>query len=367
MVISLNQILMNKTFLALIISLIASIAIAFLMYSAGVEPSLVKVLFVVSTTANFFVIWIFLEFVIYRDLVSLTELLLSFLKGDKSKDLKTKSLNLKVSKKIHENLCVLQKRKENEIAQLIERANFRSQFIADISHELKTPIFTAQGYIHTLLDGAMEDEEVRYKFLQKSARSLDFLDKLVRDLLELSQIETGNIVLMCDHFDIIPLVDEIIEDFEQQADKTEVSIKRSKKPPESIVYADYVRIRQVMQNLISNAIKYNIEGGKIRIKIIESIDNVEIRVADTGIGIPAPDLPKIFTRFYRVDKSRTKIRKKTSNGLGLAIVKHLLDSHNSSIQVKSKVGKGSVFSFSLQKDKLKLDGKRPQIEALDII
>ena len=358
---------MNKNLLALIASLITSIVITFLMYSAGVDQSILKVMFGIASIVNFFVIWFVFEFVIYRDLLSFKEILLNFLRGVKAKDNPDHSFNLKITKQLNKNLIILQKRKEKEIDFLLKRADFRSQFIADISHELKTPIFSAQGYIHTLLDGAMEDEEVRYKFLEKSARSLDFLDKLVRDLLELSQIETGSIVLMYDHFDLVQLVDEIIDDFEQQAIKVKVSIKRSKRPPESIVYADYLRIRQVMQNLVSNAIKYNSEGGKIRIKLIESVDSVEVSVADTGIGIPKSDYSRIFSRFYRVDKSRTKIRKRTSNGLGLAIVKHLLESHNSSVQVKSEIGKGSVFSFSLQKDKPKTDGQRPQTEELDII
>jgi len=294
--------------------------------------------------------------VVFRDATNIKELIASYLRGIRTNDLPETGLNLKISKHINRDLRFLQKRKEKEIAELHKKSDFRSQFIADISHELKTPIFAAQGYVHTLLDGALEDKEVRYKFLKKSANSLDFLDKLVTDLLELSQIEAGNIVLMYDHFDLVKLVDEVMDDFEQQAIKAEISIKRAKRPLESIVYADFIRIRQVLQNLVSNAIKYNNAGGKLRIKIIDNGERVLVKIADTGVGIPEEDLPQIFKRFYRVDKSRTKIKNSSSNGLGLSIVKHLLEIHNSSIQVKSEIGKGSVFSFYLQKDKPQLNG-----------
>lgn len=337
------------------------------MYSAGITKNWALIVFGVSAVVNFITIWVAFEFVVFRDATNIKELIASYLRGIRTNDIPETGFNLKISKYINKDLRFLQKRKEKEIAELHKKSDFRSQFIADISHELKTPIFAAQGYVHTLLDGALEDKEVRYKFLKKSANSLDFLDKLVSDLLELSQIEAGNIVLMYDHFDLVKLVDEVIDDFERQAIKAEISIKRAKKPPESIVYADFIRIRQVLQNLISNAIKYNNAGGKLRIKIIDNGERVLVKIADTGVGIPKEDLPQIFKRFYRVDKSRTKIKNSSSNGLGLSIVKHLLEIHNSSIQVKSEISKGSVFSFYLQKDKPQLNGQRTKTEELDII
>lgn len=359
--------LMNKIFLTFLIASISSITIVLLLFSASVSANILIIVFGVSFIVVLITVWVALEFVVFRDALQLKDLLSYFLRGIKSDTISKMGFNLKISKRIDRDLRLLQNRKEKEIALLHERADFRSQFIADISHELKTPIFAAQGYVYTLLDGAVDDKEVRYKFLKKSANSLDFLDKLVRDLLELSQIETRSIVLMEDHFDLVKLVDEVIDDFEQQAIKAEIELKRSKKPPESIVYADYMRIRQVLQNLISNAIKYNKVGGKIKVNISDQNDRVEVKVSDTGVGIPEEDLSQIFKRFYRVDKSRTKIKNKASNGLGLAIVKHLLETHNTSIQVKSKIGKGSIFSFSLQKDKPPLNGKRTQTEELDII
>ncbi len=355
---------MNKVVIVLSVSLLVAVLATFLLYSAGYSGKLLFLIFSSTFGLNVLVFWITLEYIILRDAFFLRDNISSYLQSGKPVNT-TSGFNLQVSKKIHRDFTLLQQRHKKEIDRLNKRAEFRTQFIADISHELKTPIFAAQGYVHTLLDGALDDEEVRYKFLKKSANSLDMLDKLVKDLLELSQIETGNIVLMYDHFDVVKLVDEVLDDFEHNARKVSVSLKRTKQPTEAIVYADYMRIRQVLQNLVSNAVKYNHQGGKVRVKLIDQPETVEIQVADTGIGIPEEDLPKVFNRFYRVDKSRTKLKKRTSSGLGLAIVKHLLESHQSSIMLKSKIGKGSVFSFTLQKDKVHEQAGKPN--ELDII
>lgn len=358
---------MNKSSLILLISIVSSLAITGLLYSAGMAQRLVVLMLIASSVIIYSVTWIVIEFVIFRDAVKLRELMSMLLKGSRTKDLPKVRYNLKLTGTVGRDIRLLQKRKENEIDKLHEMANFRTQFIADISHELKTPIFAAQGYVHTLLDGAMEDKEVRLKFLKKSAKSLDHLDRMVHDLLELSQIETGNVVMMYDHFDIVQLTDEVIDDLEQSALKSEITVRRNKTPREAIVYADFIRIKQVMQNLVSNAIKYNVDGGKVTIKIEDLSDKVLISVIDTGTGIPQEDISKIFNRFYRVDKSRTKTRNRASNGLGLSIVKHLLESHNTKVEVESEIGKGSVFTFSLPKDKTAFHVTKAKSEELDII
>lgn len=357
---------MNKNVLVLLISIISSLAITGLLYSAGLAQQLVVLMLIVSGVIIYLVTWVVLEFAVFRDAIKLRELMSMLLKGTRTRDIPKVKYNLKLTGIVGRDIRLLQRRKENEIDKLHEMANFRKQFVADISHELKTPIFAAQGYVHTLLDGAMDDKEVRQKFLKKSAKSLDYLDRMVHDLLELSQIETGNIVMMFDHFDIVQLVDEVMDDFEQYANKLKVKVKRNKSTNEAIVYADYTRVKQIVQNLVSNAIKYNIKEGQVSITISDSTDKVLISIQDTGTGIPLEDIDKIFNRFYRVDKSRTKVKNKASNGLGLSIVKHLLESHNSKIKVESEVGKGSVFSFSLPKDKGAFHGKTSKSEELDI-
>jgi two-component system phosphate regulon sensor histidine kinase PhoR len=225
---------------------------------------------------------------------------------------------------------------------------FRKEFLADVSHELKTPLFAAQGFVHTLLDGAVKDKYVRSKFLKKAAKSLAGLDKLVQDLLTISQMEAGTIKMHYSNFNMYNLVEDVFEQFEGKADKKEITLCFSENSVKSaMVYADRERIFQVMINLISNGIKYTTEkGGKVMVGILPGNDLVGIEITDDGIGIPQDDINRIFERFYRVEKSRSK--DKGGTGLGLAIVKHILEAHNQKVSVSSSIGKGSVFRFTLQ-------------------
>lgn len=239
--------------------------------------------------------------------------------------------------------------KEREIRDLKEMANFRREFLADVSHELKTPIFAAQGFIHTLLDGASEDENVRRRFLKKAAKSLDGLDLLVQDLLALSQIETGQRTVQPSNFNLWELIIELLDQFEEKAEKKNIKIYfLPDKTDKVIVSADEKLIYQVVSNLVSNAIKYTQEKGEITVGYETSNYTVRIFVKDNGPGIPKEHLNRIFERFYRVEKSRSREREKGGTGLGLAIVKHILEAHKTKIQVKSTVGKGSEFFFDLQ-------------------
>lgn len=241
-------------------------------------------------------------------------------------------------------------RHQKKVDHLSKLAAFRKEFIADVSHELKTPIFAAQGFIHTLLDGAVEDKEVRTRFLKRAATSVDSLDMLVHDLLTLSNIEIGKTKMQLEYFALNDLVSEVVEQISIRAEKKEISIKITKETNVSaIVFADWLRIRQVLTNLISNAIKYTNEGGEVEVSLENKEKNVIIKIKDDGVGIPKEDLKRVFERFYRVDKSRS--REKGGTGLGLAIVKHIIEGHNSTIKVTSNEGEGSVFQFSLHKGK----------------
>ncbi len=224
-------------------------------------------------------------------------------------------------------------------------ADFRKDFIANISHELKTPLFAAQGFVHTLIDGAVKDKNVRTRFLKKAAKSLDGLDMLVQDLLTLSQIEIGDIRMHFEYFDIHKMSKEIFDQLEGSADKKHVKLSLISNSKPILVFADYKRIHQVMTNLIQNAIKYNNEDGSVDVQFQEYENFMDVSVSDSGEGIEKEDLERIFERFYRVDKSRT--RSKGGTGLGLSIVKHILEGHEASISVSSVPGKGSKFSFRL--------------------
>lgn len=235
--------------------------------------------------------------------------------------------------------------KQNEIDRLKTLEAFRKDFIADVSHELKTPIFAAQGFIHTLLDGAVKDKSVRKKFLKKAAKSLDGLDHLVQDLLTLSQIETGQIRMRFENFDLRELTEEVLEPFRERSSKKEVELRIDAPSRRVMVYADRQRISQVISNLVSNAIKHSGKEGEVVVSFRVKKTSVITRVTDFGEGIPPEHLGRIFERFYRVDKSRS--REKGGTGLGLAIVKHILEGHRTRAEVESEPGKGSTFSFRL--------------------
>ena len=262
---------------------------------------------------------------------------------------KQKSAAFNPLKTINEEIFSFADLKQKEIDELKKLEAFRKEFIADVSHELKTPIFAAQGFVHTLLDGAVNDKAVRTKFLKKAAKSLDGLDVLVQDLLTLSHIETGQIKMHFENIDLYKLTEEVFEQFEGKADKKDVALRIEGPSQKVVVYADWQRINQVMTNLISNAIKHSHDGAEVVVSFEVSKKNITTLVRDFGEGIPMEHQARIFERFYRVDKSRS--REKGGTGLGLAIVKHILDGHNTKAEVESTPGKGSTFSFKLPRVK----------------
>lgn len=237
-----------------------------------------------------------------------------------------------------------------EIDKLKNLETYRREFLGEVSHELKTPIFAIQGFIHTLIDGAMDDERVRMKFLRKAMKNSDRLSNLVEDLLIITQAESGEMEIKLTKFNLYYLVLEVLESLEYKltSKKRNITSQIITNGFENVlVMADRERILQVLSNLVDNAIKYGDSKGTVSIEITEKDDKMEVRVADEGSGIEEEHLDKIFRRFYRVDKSRS--RDKGGTGLGLAICKHLLTVHGESIWVQSKVGEGTSFSFTLKK------------------
>ncbi|NUQ81900.1 MAG: HAMP domain-containing protein [Bacteroidetes bacterium] len=236
----------------------------------------------------------------------------------------------------------------DDIRQLKKLERVRSEFLANVSHELKTPIFTIQGFVETLLDGAMEDEEVNRTFLLKIHKNSLHLNNLVSDLIEISRIETGELKMNLALMDLRGLIEEVVEDLKPRADDKELILKTEFTPGPTEIWADRSRLFQVFTNLVDNAIKYT-DTGSVTIRT-DPYQSGEIRVSisDTGPGISPEHLSRIFERFYRVDKHRSKDLGGT--GLGLAIVKHILEAHHSHIRVESVVGKGTTFSFILRQE-----------------
>ena len=236
--------------------------------------------------------------------------------------------------------------KQLEINELKRLETFRREFLQDVSHELKTPLFSAQGFVHTLLDNINAEKKIRKKFLRKAAKSLDYLDLLVKDLLTISQMESGEIKMKMEAFDIISLIEETVEQIEPIAQQKNINLKINVGKVSVVVVADYYRIFQVLKNLLSNAVKYSRNDSDIYINIEQRKKVVNISVEDSGIGIPKNDRKRIFERFYRIEKSRSK--KRGGTGLGLAIVKHIIEGHKTKIKLKSKINQGSIFSFNLK-------------------
>ncbi|WP_046743031.1 sensor histidine kinase [Kordia zhangzhouensis] len=239
--------------------------------------------------------------------------------------------------------------KKLEIETLRIRENYRKEFIGNVSHELKTPLFTVQGYILTLLDGAMKDKTIRKKYLSRAAKGVERLIYIVKDLDMITKLEAGDLHLDTEVFNIIELVQNVFDLLEMKAAKKSISLSFDMQYSKPImVKADKERIQQVLTNLIVNSIKYGRTNGTTEISIENLIRNkVIVRVTDNGEGIEAENIPRLFERFYRVDKSGS--RREGGSGLGLSIVKHIIEAHNEKIYVESEFNVGSEFSFTLEK------------------
>ena len=239
--------------------------------------------------------------------------------------------------------------KSKEIDKLKEQEAFRREFLGNLSHELKTPIFSIQGYILTLLEGGLEDQEVNKLFLERASKATDRMVSIIADLDQITKIEADSFKLDIRPFDIVELIKDVFESLDLKAKEKNIELLFEKDYNSILVDADKNKIAQVLTNLIGNSIFYGNQNGKTLISISGVDDLILVSVVDNGLGIEEVHLNRLFERFYRVEKSRN--RNEGGSGLGLAIVKHLLEAHGQSITVKSKVGKGSTFSFGLNKSK----------------
>lgn len=327
-------------------TIVAAVTTAFLSLVPDSNSISMVVAGLLSFSSTYLLVFVVFEFLVFKEIGEIYNVLNKMRKKDFSFIEKEQDGRVNNPlKRINKEIYTYGVNRNKEIEDLKKLEAFRREFLADVSHELKTPLFSAQGFVHTLLDGAAEDKKIRRKFLKRAARSLDNLDSLIQDLLTLSQIETGEIKMHFEHFNIVNSVVEIVDQMENKAYKQGLKIRLDKEYKHPIfVYADSERIYRVIMNLVSNAIKYTDEGEVIvGIEVIG--DKVELAVRDTGVGIPPEQIKRVFERFFRVDKSRSK--ELGGTGLGLAIVKHIIEAHDSKVSVLSSVGKGSTFSFKL--------------------
>ena len=310
----------------------------------------------ITVAACFLLVYLTFEALIFREINGIYAGL-EHIKRKEFKKLSNKFLfRPEPVKRVRDEILLLAERRQQELDELKRLQALRREFLADVSHELKTPLFAAQGFLHTVLDDEDDDgidPATRRKFLTKVAGSLDTLDALVQDLVTIAQLEQGVTRMRRQRFDLVALVGEIFELVEEKARRRGTALELF--PPALAgtglaVVADRNRIRQVLINLIDNAVKYGRDRGQVRVSLVESNRGVRVVVRDDGPGIAPEHQVRIFERFYRIDKSRS--RESGGSGLGLAISKHIVEAHKSSLRVKSTVGEGTVMEFKLPKPKV---------------
>jgi two-component system phosphate regulon sensor histidine kinase PhoR len=258
------------------------------------------------------------------------------------------SLNKDIISKVNEEVSEWAQDRRQEIEELKKLEAYRREFLGNVSHELKTPLFNIQGYILTLLDGGLNDSTINKEYLERSGKNIERMISIVEDLEVISRFETGEMKLDVINFDIVALATDVIELLEVKAKKKNIRLYLSREYEKPLfVRADKERIRQVLINLLDNSIKYGTENGKTKVSFFDMDENLLIEVADNGIGVDTKDVSRLFERFFRVDKSRS--REQGGSGLGLAIVKHILEAHKQTINVRSTIGVGTTFAFTLQK------------------
>lgn len=251
---------------------------------------------------------------------------------------------------ISEELTAWATDNDKEISRLKDIEKFRKQYLGNVAHELKTPIFNIQGYISTLLDGGLEDDLINRKYLERTEKSIDRLINIISDLDTISKLENDMTRLNIENFDVVALAREIADqnEIEAQRNSIKINVKYSGDLPSPFrVAADKHYVGQVLVNLIVNSIRYGRQGGMVAVKFRDMLDKILIEVEDNGVGIGKEDINRVFERFYRVDKSRS--REQGGTGLGLAIVKHIIEAHGERITVRSELGVGTTFAFTLKK------------------
>lgn len=310
----------------------------------------VSVTFVATIATSFIVFYYLIEKYIYSKIKLIYKLIHNLKLGRDLRDALGEHVTADPINDVEQEVKEWAKQKKSEIDTLRTQEKFRREFLSNISHEFKTPLFAIQGYIEAIQDDEFEDIDMAKEFLQKAARNVDRLSYLIKDLDEISKLESGEIPIKYTKFKINDLIKEVFESMEMKAKQHNIKLVFKQKYDEPIlVTADREKIVQVLINLIDNSFKYGKEGGSTSVSLFELHDQVLVEITDDGIGIEEKNLPRLFERFYRTDSSRS--RQIGGSGLGLAIVKHIVEAHQQTINVRSTEGLGSTFGFTLEKAK----------------
>ena len=333
---------------ALIIAFFFSASIGVVDAILKLDPKL-KLLsyFIIATVAGYFINLYFLKKYIFRK-IKLIYKNIHRLKLDPTEKQRNIDSDDHIIEEVEHDVAIWAEDQRKQIDHLKSLEGYRREYLGNVSHELKTPIFNIQGYVHTLIDGGLHDDKINRKYLKRTAKNVDRLITIVEDLETISKLESGQMMLDIQSFDIKELSQEVFEALELTASQMGIDLIFKEGANQSfLVNGDREYVRQVLDNLILNSLKYGKEGGATKVSFYDMDKNILVEVADNGIGIEEKHLNHLFDRFYRVDKGRS--REAGGSGLGLAIVKHIIEAHNQTINVRSSPKFGSTFGFTLAK------------------
>ncbi len=341
-----------SNYLACFIAILNTVLLVAISAGLQLKLSLVAYLIflIISFVGSYILLKIFLEQVVLKRIRPIYKIIRDSKLSPKAKEhVDNKSLNKSMAT-VNDEVVNWAESAQREISTLKSLETYRQNFVGNISHELKTPIFSIQGYIHTLLDGGINDDKINIKFLEKAAANATRLQTIVEDLELINKLESDESIFHITTFDIKDLVNEVISDLESHSKENNITIRWKENASDQFqVNADKESIRQVLINLIVNSIKYGKHGGITEIGAYDLSEEILIEVSDNGIGIKEDHMKHLFDRFYRVDKGRS--RQSGGSGLGLSIVKHIIESHGQTINVRSTLDIGSTFGFTLDKSK----------------
>jgi len=341
---------MKLSVLVFINALAVAIALSIVNYYFQHKFLDLAVTFAISFITSYVVFYYLIEKYVYSKIKLIYKLIHNLKLGRDLRDALGESTSTDPIGDVEQEVKDWAREKKSEIEQLRSQEKFRREFLSNISHEFKTPLFAIQGYIDAIVDDEFEDTEMAMKFLKKAERNVDRLSYLIKDLDEIAKLESGEIPINYTKFKINDLVKEIFEQMELKASQHQIKlIFKQKYDDPLMVTADRDKICQVMINLIDNSLKYGKQGGSTSVSLFELHDQVLVEVTDDGSGINEKHLPRLFERFFRIDSHRS--RDIGGSGLGLAIVKHIIEAHQQTINVRSTEGLGSTFGFTLQRVK----------------
>lgn len=337
-----NKSKVQSLFISIILSFLLITSLLVYNYFSDDDIKHLLVLVIPLFVFSFLIVYIYLEFYVFKKIKNLYRDLIPE-NNEEENSLVSTSMD-----QLIDDLKKFSKESQTEIKSMQEKENFRRDFIGNLAHELKTPLFTSQSYILTLVDGALKDEKVNLKYLKIAEKAIERLIFIVKDLDLITKLESEGLKLEKSKFNIISLINNVFEMLELQASKKKITLALGSKNIKVNVNGDQEKIHQVLTNLIENSVKYGRESGTTEVSVENIVENkVIVRITDNGNGIQKANLKRLFERFFRIENSGS--RSTGGSGLGLAIVKHIIDAHNEKIYVESDYGVGSEFSFTLEK------------------